>query len=121
MLSGQVRDEQETPLAGIYLMLLQDTALLMTAVADVDGKFVLEGVGPGTYRLKLSQMDYETDTAGPVAVSGHTMLPAIVMKTQQRQLGEVTIKGQRPFIEVMVDKIVVNAANRSIPATGKIL
>jgi hypothetical protein len=120
-ISGNVTDTKKEPLAGAYLMLLRDTALFRTTVADADGKFIIEGVPAGDYRVKLSLVGFDEYVSDVFSVTANTTLPGITMSAKSGTLQEVTIQGQKPFIEVRADKIVVNVENSIVSAGNSVM
>ena len=120
-ISGNVTDAKKEPLAGAYLMLLRDTSLLRTTVADADGKFIIEGVPTGDYKVKISQVGFEPYVSEIFSVVTHMTLPPITMSDKSGTLQEVTIQGQKPFIEVKADKIVVNVENSIVSAGSSVM
>ncbi len=119
--AGSVIDTKKEPLAGAYLMLVRDTVLFRTTVADADGKFMIEGVPTGEYKVKISLMGFEQYDSEVFSVTTNTTLPAITMNGKSGALQEVTIQGQKPFIEVKADKIVVNVENSIVSAGSSVM
>ena len=115
-LSGTILDTQKQPLPGAYLMLSKDTALVRTAVSDLDGRFSLEALPAGDYLVRSSQVGFENYVSDTIRLTDNTVLPGIILKEKSGQLQEVTIQGQKPFIEVKADKIVVNVENSIVSA-----
>lgn len=120
-LSGNINDDKKEPLAGAYLMLLRDTALFRTTVTDADGKFTIEDVLAGDYKIRISLVGYENYVSDVIRVSGNMTLPEFSMKRKSGELQEVTIQGQKPFIEVKADKIVVNVENSIVSAGSSVM
>lgn len=120
-LSGKVRNAQQEPAPGAYVMLFRDTTLLLTALTDMDGKFSLEQVAAGDYNIRASLTGAAIMTPFALHLDKDMILPDIVMKEQAGQLQEVTIKAQKPFIEVKADKIVVNVENSIVSAGSSVM
>ncbi len=87
-------------------MLLKDTGLQKTVLTDVDGKYIFEDMTAGSYTLKASAVGFAAYTSPPLVLQTPTTLPDIVLQEQKGELEEVTIRAQKPFIEVKADKIV---------------
>ncbi len=102
-------------------MLFRDTSLFRTTVTDVDGKFAMESVPVGDYKIKTSLVGFENYVSDIIHVTGNTVLPVINMNGKNGQLHEVTIQGQKPFIEVKADKIVVNVENSIVSAGASVM
>ena len=80
-------------------------------VADGVGKFTLNKVAVGSYKIVVSFIGYESKTVF-VTVSekkdDHD-LGVIKMQQSSKMLSEVTVEGQRALIEERVDRTVYNA------------
>ena len=80
-------------------------------VADGVGKFTLNKVAVGSYKIVVSFIGYETKTLF-VEVSEKNDdrdLGVIKLQTSSKMLSEVTVEGQRALIEERVDRTVYNA------------
>ncbi len=88
-------------------------------VCDEKGKFVLNKIEEGEYRITISFVGYQTKTIGPIKIDGKnddTNLGTIIVSPSTLLLKEVVIEGQRSLIEEKVDRTVYNA---EIDATNK--
>ncbi len=80
-------------------------------VADAQGKFTLNKVAVGSYKIVVSFIGYETKTLF-VSVSEKNDdqdLGVIKLLQSSKMLSEVTVEGQRALIEERVDRTVYNA------------
>ncbi|WP_170214092.1 TonB-dependent receptor domain-containing protein [Hymenobacter nivis] len=83
-------------------------------VCGDDGKFVLPGIPPGTYTIKVSFLGYQDITRPGVVVpaaGGVVALGTLPMTAAAQKLGEVVVVAQKPLIEEKVDRTVYNAEN----------
>ncbi len=81
------------------------------ASADLVGKFVLNKVPQGEYKLVISFIGYESKTLF-VSVNSKNDdqdLGVIKLPSSTKMLAEVTVEGQRALIEERVDRTVYNA------------
>jgi len=117
--SGKVQDEQGMALPGVHI-LLTDTAGKVLAKMDVtgaDGAFQVE-VPAGRYMLAARFTGMEDHRENLTLTGEETLaLPVITLRPQSRTLSDVTVRAQKPAIEVHADKLVVNV-ERSIVNTG---
>jgi hypothetical protein len=81
------------------------------ASADQVGKFVLNKVAQGDYKLVISFIGYESKTlfVSINAKNDDHDLGVIKLPSSTKMLAEVTVEGQRAMIEERVDRTVYNA------------
>ncbi|MGI4822204.1 MAG: TonB-dependent receptor domain-containing protein [Janthinobacterium lividum] len=82
-------------------------------VGGSDGSFVLVGIAPGTYTVRVSFLGYQEFTREGVVVpaGGTVALGAVPLLATAQKLGEVVVTAQQPLIEEKVDRTVYNAEN----------
>lgn len=80
-------------------------------VADAVGKFTLNKVAVGSYKIVVSFIGYESKTIFVTISDKNDDQDLGVIKLQQssKMLSEVTVEGQRALIEERVDRTVYNA------------
>ncbi len=82
------------------------------SVCGEDGQFVLPGLAPGTYTLRVSFLGYQ-DLVRPgivvPAAGGTVALGTLSLLPASQQLGEVVVTAQKPLVEEKVDRTVYNA------------
>jgi outer membrane receptor protein involved in Fe transport len=79
---------------------------------DGDGYFVLAGLRPGTYTVRVSFLGYEELVRPAVVVpenGGLVALGRLVLQPAARQLGDVEVVGRPPLVEEKVDRTVYHA------------
>jgi len=82
------------------------------SVCGEDGQFVLPGLAPGTYTLRVSFLGYQDLTRSGIVVpadGGTVALGALPLLPAAQQLGEVVVTARKPLIEEKVDRTVYNA------------
>lgn len=121
-ISGQVTDNNnkivEFPTA--TLLKAKDSTLVKGALGDLNGIFEFENVNKGEYIVSISQLGYKKYYSPKIAISETNLqinLKNIQVFEETKQLNEVVVTAQKPFIERQVDKTVVNVEN-SIVASG---
>ena len=112
-LSGYVVDSTLTKaveFANIALYTTDDKPI-DGAVADDKGKFTLNKLAPGTYKVLVSFIGFSPKTISNVVVGKgeNKDLGVIRLGNSTRTLKEVTVAGQRALVEDKVDRLVYNA------------
>lgn len=106
--TGRVLDAEATPLpAATVLATRLDADSLQTGVStDVEGRFSLT-LAPGSYRLRLSFVGYQTDVREVAVGTEPVALGDVVLAIGE--LGEVEVDAVRQRVEVRGDTTVFNA------------
>ncbi|WP_420147155.1 outer membrane beta-barrel protein [Spirosoma sp.] len=120
--NGHVATATGKPLEFTTLMLLKakDSVLVKGAISDVDGKYAFENVGAGRYVVAAQQVGYRKTYSAPFEIDEKQPaleIPTLAMTDETKNLTEVKVIAQKPFIEQQVDRTVVNVEN-SIVASG---
>ena len=97
--------------ANVALYEIATGKLVDGAVADEKGKFSLNRLAPGSYRLLISFLGYTARTIDTIVLSkGQTKdLGVVRLSATTRTLNEVTIAGKKALVEDRVDRLVYNA------------
>src|SRR5688572_5220340 len=109
---GNIVDEEDGPIPGAIVLVLNktDSVLVQFASSDVNGAFTLKSVPKGEYLLNFSflglQTIYKSVTSG---ATEEVNLGTIKMKSEAKLLGEVQIKADHIPIEIKKDTISYNA------------
>ena len=115
-ITGLVADPAGQPLAGAAVLRLApaDSSLQEGTLTDEAGRFSLKAGAGGKTLVRVQALGYKTLTwATDKANLGTVTLQA----KDAAQLREVEVTAQRPMLEIMADKVVVNVAG-SINAQG---
>lgn len=117
---GNVTDANRKPVefATILLLKAADSTLVKGAVADAGGLFELAPIAEGRYLVAATQVGFQKTYSQPFALrAGQTVaLPELRMAEAAKQLNEVKVTAQKPFIEQQIDKTVVNVENSVVSA-----
>jgi len=82
------------------------------SVCGEDGQFVVPGLAPGTYTLRVSFLGYQDLARSGIIVpadGGIVALGTLPLLPAPQQLGEVVVTARKPLIEEKVDRTVYNA------------
>lgn len=111
-LSGSLVDSATTQPIPFATVAVRDAARLVAGITtDSAGAFRLPNLPLGRYTLSLSSVGYRTKTH-PVTLTADepiVQLGAIVLRSESRTLGEVTVTAQKALIEEKGDKLIYNA------------
>lgn len=82
------------------------------SLSDEKGVFKIENINPGTYRITISFLGYQTKIMEAVKTTlqkPDLNLGKILLSPNANALGEVVIQGQAAVVENKIDRIVYNA------------
>jgi iron complex outermembrane recepter protein len=119
-ITGQTLDNTGSPLlyANVALLKAKDSTLVKGTLTDEKGNFSFGNITHGEYLLCATQMGYQKTYSQPFTVNESTTQQQIIKLAEESQLlKEITVVGQKPFIEQQLDKMVINI-NNSISAAG---
>lgn len=124
-IKGIVMDANQSPqpFATILLKKTADSTLYKGEITNDKGEFNFENVKNGDYFLQISIVgldNYNHEIKVPDDVSVID-LGNIVLKPSSKNLNEVTVQADKPFIEREVDKTVVNVENSIIQNGSSIM
>ena len=89
------------------------------AVTDPKGNFVLTGIAPGVYSVKVEFIGYKPFLKNDVKVgASEVKMGSVSLSPSASNLQEVTVTGTRPLVENHIDKLVYNAANDLTSQSG---
>lgn len=97
MLEGHVTDDKGSPLQDVTINLLDSTDLRKTSLkTDQGGKFTLNGLSEGTYKLVVSYIGYK-ETTKTIQLSSSKAAKVEIILSQDIVLNEVVITaGRKP-------------------------
>jgi len=111
-LTGSLTDSTTAKPVPFATAALMDGAKLVTGTTtDGAGAFVLPNIPVGSYTLALSFVGYQTKRI-PVTLTADQpvrQLGSILLMTEGKTLGEVTVAGQKALVEDKGDRLVYNA------------
>ena len=90
-ISGVIIDKNaQTPLIGATIQ-LDNTPL--GAISDIDGKFYIERIQPGTYNVKISLLNFlPTELFNVVVTNGNTNTFTVELERSSEQMNTLEIK-----------------------------
>ncbi|WP_113637339.1 TonB-dependent receptor domain-containing protein [Nubsella zeaxanthinifaciens] len=119
-ISGKLLAEnnEALPYCLVKLVNVVDTANTKQTAANLDGIYQFSAVDAGTYQLQVKMVGYQNYASAKFVFNGYDLqMQAIKMQSVSKQLKEVSVVAQKPFVERKADKTVLNVEN-NITATG---
>jgi iron complex outermembrane receptor protein len=120
-ISIQITGEQKQAIenATVELLKVKDSSLVKAAISDRNGVAEFTNIRAGSYRIKVSIINYATQY-GPVFSISETQpsiqLPALSLQPSAAEVQGVTVTARKPFIQRLNDRLVVNVENSIISA-----
>ncbi|GAB3545714.1 outer membrane beta-barrel protein [Spirosoma fluminis] len=133
--TGVVQDAAGKPIESVTVLLVQATDsseaasskttehVVKGTLSSALGQYRFEGVQPGRYRVATSLLGYQKVYSVPFTIDHQQKqeLPPLIIREEARQLTNVTVKAQKPFIEQHIDKTVLNVENSLVSSGGTAL
>src|SRR4051812_31309204 len=121
-IKGTLLDDKKAPqpYSTVVLNNASDSTLYKGEITNEKGEFVFENVKEGDFYVQIKVIGFKKIDSKKFTVSSESStidLGTFVSEPASTELGAVTVKGDRPFIERQADKLVVNIEN-SIVQTG---
>ncbi|MBB5635102.1 hypothetical protein HDF26_002171 [Pedobacter cryoconitis] len=115
--SGIIKDQEGKPINGVNIFLTSDASDFQTisTLTDELGKFSLMG-NKGVYVVKISQLNFKQQQIS-INLTSDTVLAAITLENDSKNLKEVVITGKKAVIEYKLDRYVFNV-DQSVTAMG---
>ncbi len=111
-LSGQVLTGGQKPAdaASVALLKASDSSVVQMILADEQGRYSFERPTNGLYLLWISMTGLQPYRSNKLSIDslGPLSLPPVVLEPSAQQLQEVSITGNKAFIERKTDRTVVN-------------
>tara|TARA_Y100000034_G_scaffold29585_2_gene35767 strand:+ start:46452 stop:48815 length:2364 start_codon:yes stop_codon:yes gene_type:complete len=118
-ISGKVYDDTNNPLEAAVISLVDANTnkFLKAAISNAEGKFTIDKVSNGVYIIKIGMLGFSEYKSGKITLSKNVNLGTIILTMKSETLDEVTIKTEKPMVQVLADKTVFNVQN-TINAAG---
>ncbi|OJJ14455.1 TonB-dependent receptor [marine bacterium AO1-C] len=118
--TGTIKSKDGEPVLAAVVALLQSPSnkFVKAAVTRDDGTFIIKLVKAGNYKVKVSVMGYKDLVSKPFTVgTSNVTVPNLTLDTQIEKLKEVTVRAEKPMVQVLADKTVFNVSN-TVNAAG---
>ena len=111
-LSGRVLDKKNQPLVGANVAI---PAARLGAATDADGRFVIIGIPPGTYEVKVSLLGYGPVAVQDVRVSADNTTPLDVALAEAPLLmKEVVVSAERPVVNLKLTSTIATVSREDL-------
>jgi len=119
--SGILVDDKNAPVSYATVALMRmDSSVINGDLSKDDGSFKIAPTGLGRFRLRIQSLELTTKylTITITADSSDKKLGRIQVAQSQQSLKEVSVVGERPVVELKVDKKVFNVEKNITSAGG---
>ena len=123
-ITGKIIDESNkaVPYATVILKKATDSTLVKGEITNETGAFIFSDIKNGQYFIQVQYVGYKPAFIENINFTGSEIyLDPISLQNNAAALKEVTVVGEKPFIEKMADKTVVNIENSIIQVNSSIL
>lgn len=115
-ITGTISDEknQAIPFSTVALLAARDSSLVQGKITDEAGLYEMSSIADGNYLVRVSFVGYPTTYSSPFTISPEAKLISlgtIALKETAQTLKEVTVVAQKPLIERLPDRLVMNLEN----------
>lgn len=118
-ISGVITDDEKKPVATATVALLKEDGktLVKTALSNEDGSFLFDDIRDGQYYVHVTMLGYGLYQSELLHVqSENVSIGTIILHTKSTKMKGVTVRGQKPLIEIHADKLVMNVENSALNA-----
>ncbi len=112
-ITGNISSTDNKPVASVTVELLSQAnkKLVKAGLTDKSGVYSFENIAVGQYILSFTVTGYAKKISAPFEITAENPtieVPSTQLEVQTKSLGNVTVVGNRPFIEQKIDRTVVN-------------
>ena len=118
--NGLVKNEanEGVSFATISVFYAKDSVLVKADICDLNGGFKINNLKANRYFVKVNSVGLQSfHSPNFVIIDQNIDFQPFILKTNTQTLNEVTIKAQKPLVEVFADRTVFNVQN-TLSATG---
>jgi outer membrane receptor protein involved in Fe transport len=111
VVAGKILADNKLPLEGAQVVLLaqRDSSFVKATASDKNGTFIFKQVNAGHYLVQVSMLGYKKETRNAlVQADKSVLLTPVFMEVEAKNLGAIVITAQKPPVEIMADKTVIN-------------
>lgn len=123
-IKGSIKDESDKAVASATVSLLnaKDSSAIKFSVSDKAGSYSFLKVIDGEYLISVSCVGFQNKFSSSFNYKGgEQVIPPIKLVRGTKVVGAVTVQASRPFIEMQLDKMVVNVEASPTNAGSNVL
>ncbi|HVG41914.1 MAG TPA: outer membrane beta-barrel family protein [Chitinophagaceae bacterium] len=117
----KVLSEENVPMPGatVELVRSKDSVLVKAQMTDATGSVYFTSLVPGAYRWRVSRVGYmkHFSPINSITADATLTIAPILLQPSKETLANVTVTGNKPFIELQAGKTIVNVEG-SITSVG---
>ncbi len=119
-ISGKLTDSKNNPVSYATVTLLRDSSVVNGDLSKDDGSFKIISTGTGNFRLRIESIGLATKTINVQITpdAPDKKIGNIKVTEIENKLGEVSVIGEKPVMELKVDKKVFNVEKNTTTAGG---
>ena len=109
--------------ANIAIFQLSDSTLINGTISDAKGDFQLSEIPKGEYFITIDFLGYGKKYIGDINIdrkSKNHDIGTILLEQSSFELDEITVSGEKNFVDYKIDKKVVNVAKHANAAGGSV-
>ena len=110
-ISGTIKDENGKAIPSVTISLLRpaDSSAIKFTVSNQQGQYEFSSIKKGRYLLSATSAGFQNSYAPVFEYKETNMeIQSMVMIAQKNELSAVTVKASKPFIEMHLDKMMIN-------------
>lgn len=119
-IAGRVIDDKQQPVTAATVTLIDaQNAVAQSAQTDAAGRYQFTHIATGLYRVSASAIGFKQAMSETARYDLKDItLSDLQLWTDLKQLGDVIVRGRKPFLEQRADKMIVNVQG-SVLAAGQ--
>jgi outer membrane receptor protein involved in Fe transport len=120
-IQGAIFEKANSPasFATVALLTQKDSSIIKGRVAEDNGTFSFEKIPFGKYLVAITQMGFKKRFTEEIVISEDNLtavIPDIFLQEETKVLAEVVVKSQKPLVERLPDRLVINVENSVLSA-----
>jgi iron complex outermembrane recepter protein len=123
-LQGFVRDEMDKPVESVTVSLLKsaDSSAIKFTVTGKDGSYEFINIKKGDYLVSVTHVGFTISYSSHfIYNSDIKVIPVLILEANKKEMNAVTVQSTRPFIEMHLDKMVLNVEASPTNAGSNVL